>query len=160
MSENQMTAGKQLQAAREKNHMSLAELSEKTKIPVQCLKDIEEDYCADPRLSIYTRGHIKLYCQAVQIPVEPFLKICNIAINEHTDNSEPSDATTDDNSPFFRMEYLAVVIIWLCWLLYNHTAVKQATTMATASHAPAPIAFMKESNASTSPPPMKENHRE
>jgi|GEM_PF-4394430 len=166
MSDDYMTAGKQLQQARETSHMSLTELSEKTKIPVQCLKDIEQDHYPDPRLSIYTRGHIKLYCEALQIPVEPIITALNQAGIEYTDAAKHNHIAVNDDSPFFRIEYLVVAAIWLGWLLYNYASPEPSPIVAAnpvveaPDTAPASIPLIKAGPTPASPLSVKESHSE
>ena len=124
MSDNQITAGKQLQQAREQSHMSLTELSEKTKIPVQCLKDVEQDYHPSAALSIYTRGHIKLYCEALQIPAEPIIEALQKAGIEYIGYQHTTRSSATEPPPweaYVRIEYIAILVIWLAWVLYYYT---------------------------------------
>jgi hypothetical protein len=169
MSDDHKTAGQQLQQAREQCHMSLMELSEKTKIPVQCLKDIEQDHYPNPQLSVYTRGHIKLYCEAVNTPAGPIIEALNEAGITYSASAiiKSPMPDSDNEKHYFRIEYLVAAAIWLGWLLYQY-GYPEPTTLVTSSpaaevtKAAPPLLPLKPVDSIPSNPPrvIKENHRE
>jgi cytoskeletal protein RodZ len=64
--------GQQLTAARNARHLSIDELSQRTKISTSILRAIEEDrYEALPRVRVYVRGFIRSFAVAVGIEPDP-----------------------------------------------------------------------------------------
>jgi cytoskeletal protein RodZ len=62
--------GHVLKKARESRHMSLAEVSRVTRIPVPTLESLESDHFDDLPGEIFVKGFLKSYAQAVRIVPE------------------------------------------------------------------------------------------
>ncbi|MBT4885312.1 MAG: hypothetical protein HON55_04080 [Legionellales bacterium] len=73
MTKKRITAGETLKLARETKNLTLHDISEKTKVSNQCLNDIENNLHPEQGFSIYTKGHLKLYCEAVGVPVDDIM---------------------------------------------------------------------------------------
>lgn len=64
--------GQQLSGARKAQHLSVDELSQRTKIRASILRAIEEDrYEALPRVRVYVRGFIRSFATSVGIDPDP-----------------------------------------------------------------------------------------
>ena len=64
--------GQQLTAARNARHLSIDELSQRTKIRGSILRAIEEDrYEALPRVRVYVRGFVQSFAAAVGMEPDP-----------------------------------------------------------------------------------------
>lgn len=61
------TIGSFLKRHRELHHMSLAEVSRVTRIPVSTLESIESDHFDDLPGEVFVRGFLKSYAQAVKV---------------------------------------------------------------------------------------------
>jgi cytoskeletal protein RodZ len=61
------TVGSFLKRNRELHHMSLAEVSRVTRIPVPTLESIESDHFDDLPGEVFVRGFLKSYAQAVRV---------------------------------------------------------------------------------------------
>jgi cytoskeletal protein RodZ len=61
------TVGSFLKRHRELHHMSLAEVSRVTRIPVPTLASIESDHFDDLPGEVFVRGFLKSYAQAVKV---------------------------------------------------------------------------------------------
>lgn len=70
MTKKRISAGETLKLARENKKLTIDDISEQTKVSKQCLNDIENNLYPEKLFSIYTKGHLKLFCEAVDVPVE------------------------------------------------------------------------------------------
>lgn len=68
------SAGQLLAEARNARHLSIAELSQRTKISSSILRAIEEDrHDALPRVRVYIRGFVRSFATAVGLEPEPVM---------------------------------------------------------------------------------------
>ena len=65
--------GDSLREERESKKLTLEDISEKTKISLQALRQIENNVF-DEKLSTFTKGHIRLYCEAIGIDFGKIIK--------------------------------------------------------------------------------------
>ncbi|MEE3002926.1 MAG: helix-turn-helix domain-containing protein [Pseudomonadota bacterium] len=102
MSDLKQNIGNTLRKSREKQGISLEDLASQIKVNSKYLEDIENNIFLDKELLAYTKGHIKLYCQAISINSDKILqtfdesfqtyydkKSC-ITINKHNNKSSNS----------------------------------------------------------------------
>lgn len=69
-----MSVGQTLAAARAAAGLSLAQVSERTRVREDVLAGIERDDFAGCRGDSYARGHIRAYAAVVGVPAEPLLE--------------------------------------------------------------------------------------
>jgi cytoskeletal protein RodZ len=82
MSEDNNNIGDILRQARESKNLSLEDISNKTKISIHNLKQLEENIL-DAKLATYTKGHIQLYCEAIDLDSASILNnVCSDNSNE------------------------------------------------------------------------------
>ena len=74
MSDIEQSIGDTLRKSREKKGLSVEDLASQIKVNSKYLEDIENNIFLDEQLLAYTKGHIKLYCQAVSVNSDKILK--------------------------------------------------------------------------------------
>lgn len=74
--------GKILKAAREAKFRTQAEVAEQLRLSVQTVKDIESDDFSHSPALIYTRGYLRAYARAVEVPEDDVLAAFD-ALNVH-----------------------------------------------------------------------------
>ena len=86
-----------LREERESKKLTLEDVSEKTKISLEALRQIENNVF-DEKLSTFTNGHIRLYCEAIELELGKI--ITNEKKEEISDveNTEIEDETEAQNN--------------------------------------------------------------
>ncbi len=119
------SVGLKLKKAREKKHLSLEEISQKTKIHPKVLQSLEEDRAEDHLSRTYVRGFLKSYAQAVGLDGEAVVR--EYSMHSARSSSLPALSMLDtfsfeeekDMSPWVRRSIGLIFVIgaiFLGWL--------------------------------------------
>lgn len=140
MTKKRISAGETLKLARENKNLTLHDISEKTKVSNQCLNDIENNLHPEQGFSIYTKGHLKLFCEAVDVPVDDIMRSLKKDGFEYIGDkvAKPEPETTNNisiknltnNISVTQIAILMVIVGWIVFINNPSKTVKQAITSA------------------------------
>ncbi len=134
MSEDNNKIGTVLRLAREEKKLSLEDVSSKTKVSTQCLQNIE-DNIFDEKLSTYTKGHIKLYCDVLNLKYENIFRE-EVAVETLVDdiNENPNNESYKTSyNPILVSTIIVAIALVFYWFMINNKPTQIEDPIATSS---------------------------
>lgn len=138
MSEDNNKIGTILRLAREEKKLSLEDISNKTKVSTQCLRNIE-DNIFDEKLSTYTKGHIKLYCDVINLKYENILKeetAVETLVDDHIDSPNHELYKISYNQILITTFILGMALVFYCFNVNKPSQVEEPIASSILAHTP------------------------
>ncbi len=107
------TLGRRLRLERERQHISLEELAQTTRIPLKMLQRLEEDRWDELAGDVYTRGYIKAYARALGVDAEPWLADLSLARGDHGAPAPMTAITAPERGGRFGIAITIVILVIL-----------------------------------------------